>query len=92
MLNNKVLISMLAVLFFLGFAGVTMALEYDEEVFDQTDNTMQMEVEQGKTVEAEGTLAPKHDMKDPVNILCATNISPETSPEAEPAIIDCYGS
>ena len=96
MFINKVLISTLTVLFCLGLAGIAMAYEYDEEVFGQTDSTMQMKVEHEKMVEAEEALAPKHDMKaekkaSPI-VLCAANMGPETSPEYEPATIGCYGS
>ena len=92
MFNNKVLISIFAVLFCFGLAGVAMAYEYDEEVFGQTDSTMQMKVEHEKMVEAEGTMAPKHEKKTSPIVLCATDMSPETTPEYEPATIGCYGS
>lgn len=100
MFNNKFLISIFAVLFCLGLASVTMAYEYDEEVFGQTDSTMQMKVEHEKMVEDEGTLASKHDKqaekKVSHTVFCATNKWNEPSrreggraTKSKPATPDC---
>jgi len=96
MFKNKVLISIFAVLFCLGLAGVALAYEYDEEVFGQTD----MKVEHEKMVEAEETLSPKHDKqavkKASPTIFCATNKWQEPSRReggrstvSKPAIPSC---